>query len=155
MREQKVEGMKKVVILAVSMLLGISAIAQACDTTPHSVLVNVQGVRSDNGNVAILLYGNDPEEFLAKGKRLHKERVPARAGSVRYCIPIAEPGRYAVAVYHDENGNHDFDKNWIGIPVEGFGISNNPRMILGPPSHAESAFSVHNGEVTIDIRLNY
>jgi len=36
-------------------------------------------------------------------------------------------GVYAVSVFHDENENQKLDKDFVGIPKEGYGASNNPK----------------------------
>ncbi len=105
-----------------------------CDHALSSIAVEGHGVRSDQGFVTFVLYGDNPDDFLAKGKKLLKRRFPAQAGTVEFCLPIVEPGIYAAAAYHDENGKTKFDKNWIGLPVEGFGVSNNPKYWLAPPT---------------------
>jgi uncharacterized protein (DUF2141 family) len=64
-------------------------------------------------------------------------------------------GTYAVAVLHDENGNGKMDKNFMGIPKEGYGASNNPRKRMGPPGFDEAKFSVTQPAQTIEIRLIY
>src|SRR3546814_5617415 len=64
------------------------------------------------------------------------------------------PGRYAVLAYHDENGNGELDRRFGMIPTEGYGLSNNPK-VMGPPSFEDSAFEVPAGEptrVTLEMR---
>jgi uncharacterized protein (DUF2141 family) len=71
------------------------------------------------------------------------------------CVSAPDLGRYAVVVYHDENDNHKFDRNWIGLPTEGFGVSNNPSLFLVAPKFEESSFEV-TGEVThVDVEMKY
>lgn len=127
----------------------------ACDNSPSVIVVRVHGVRSDDGNVAAVLYGENPSDFLKKGKRLARERVPAKAGSVEVCLAAPHPGVYAVAVYHDENGNRKFDRSRFGFPREGYGFSNNAKSWLGPPRHKKAAFQVGNGPMILDIKLRY
>ena len=50
-----------------------------------------------------------------------------------------EPGDYAVAIYHDENGNGQLDKRLFGIPKEPYGFSNNYRPRLSAPNSATAA----------------
>jgi uncharacterized protein (DUF2141 family) len=119
------------------------------------VLVQVDGVRSGRGTLVAVLYGDDPAHFLTRGRRLARERVPARAGSVTFCLAAPRPGVYAVAVYHDENDNKRFDKSWTGLPKEGFGVSNNPRHLLRVPTHAEAAFEVGTKPTVVSIVLRY
>ncbi len=105
--------------------------------------------------IARLIYGPDPETFLVKGEKADKEREPAQDGSMTLCVAAPVMGQYAVVVYHDENDNHKFDRNWIGLPTEGFGVSNDPALFLAPPAFEESAFEV-NGEITnVDVEMKY
>ncbi|HTX41837.1 MAG TPA: DUF2141 domain-containing protein [Acidobacteriaceae bacterium] len=64
-------------------------------------------------------------------------------------------GRYAVAVIHDENENHKLDRNFLGIPKEGFGFANNPKVLLTAPSFNTAAVEVSCPETQIEIRLIY
>ena len=65
-------------------------------------------------------------------------------------------GTYAVSVFHDENDNKKLDKNFVGMPLEGYGVSNNIRHMMSAPEFKESSFQV-NGEVdkNIKIRMGY
>jgi uncharacterized protein (DUF2141 family) len=63
-------------------------------------------------------------------------------------------GNYAIAIIHDENMNQKFDKNFLGIPKEGYGISNNKLSKLSKPKFEEATFQV-NGNKTITINIKY
>jgi uncharacterized protein (DUF2141 family) len=138
---------------------GLPAVAseapRPCERVDNGVLIQVQGVRSSTGTLVAVLYGDNPSEFLRKGGRIARERVPARPGSVTLCLGAPRPGTYAAAVYHDENDNHRFDRSWTGLPLEGFGVSNNPRPFLRAPTHSESAFEVGPGHRLVKIDLRY
>lgn len=133
----------------------VEAAERGCDGSSTAIEVRVHGVRNDRGNIIFVLYGDNPDDFLAKGKRILKQRVPATRGTVAFCVSIPQTGAYAAAVYHDENGNGKFDRNWIGLPGEGGGFSNNPKTFLGPPSYAQAAFRVANSQKRLEIQLNY
>ena len=133
----------------------IEAIEWACDRTSTAIDVRVQGVRSDRGNIVFVLYGDNPDDFLVKGKKILKQRIPAKRGTVTFCVIAPKAGVYAAAVYHDENGNGKFDKNRIGLPSEGGGFSNNPALFLLAPSHEQVAFHVSNSQTRVEIQLNY
>jgi uncharacterized protein (DUF2141 family) len=129
--------------------------ANTCPSWGTPIHVHVHGIRNAQGTVKAVLYGPEPETFLVKGKKADREREPAQEGSMTLCVAALEEGKYAVVVYHDENDNHKFDRNWIGLPTEGFGVSNNPRFFLAPPAFEESAFEV-NGEITnVDVEMKY
>ena len=121
--------------------------------TPIHVLVH--GIRNAQGTIKAVLYGPDPNTFLVKGKKADKEREPAEEGSLTLCVAAREKGHYAVVVYHVENDNHKFDRNWFGFPIEGFGVSNDPPIFLALPSFEESAFAV-NGDIThVAVEVKY
>ena len=122
------------VMLALA-IAGRDALAAACGQSTDEIVVRVSNLRNGQGNVVAELYPDDPANFLKGRARIERAFLPAAAqGTVDVCLTPPAPGTYAVAVYHDENANIKFDKNWIGLPVEGYGISNNPTVFLGPPS---------------------
>jgi uncharacterized protein (DUF2141 family) len=133
----------------------ITASETACDEASSAIDVHVHGVRSDRGYVMFVLYGDKPEDFLVKGKKIFKQRFAANQGTVEFWVSLPKPGIYAATAYHDENGNGKFDKNWAGLPVEGFGVSNNPTTFLAPPSHAQASFAVSHGRTRVDIEIKY
>ncbi len=133
----------------------ITASEAACDGASYAIDVRVHGVRSDRGNVTFVLYGDKPQDFLVKGKKVFKQRFAANQGTVEFCVILSKPGVYAATAYHDENGNGKFDKNWAGLPVEGFGMSNNPSTFLAPPSHDQASFVVSHGRTKVDIEIKY
>ena len=144
-----------VVLLPIQVSARMKYTQEVCHAASHTILVRVEHVRSDQGLVTAVLYGDKPDDFLAKGKKLAKIRVPAKQGAVHICLIAPKPGTYALAVYHDENGNKKFDKNVVGLPIEGFGISNNPEFFLVPPNHNEAAFAVSNNQTPLAIALKY
>ncbi len=76
----------------------------------------------------------------------------AELGSLRFGdLPS---GDYAVALFHDENGNGKLDTS-LGIPREGIGFSNNPRLLFGPPRFAAASFAVTNLAVDETVRMKY
>jgi len=66
-----------------------------------------------------------------------------------------EYGSYAVAVFHDENNDGILNFNWLGIPIEGFGFSQNPHILKGIPKFEDSAVMVNDDHRNIEIKLKY
>jgi uncharacterized protein (DUF2141 family) len=154
--------LRRVAILAllgaVSMVSPAIAASSSAPPDPGggvTLVVRVHGVRSSDGQVVAVLYGDNPDDFLRAGKRLARLRVPAAMGVVVLELQAARPGRYAVAVYHDENGNRKLDTAVTGLPSEGFGLSNNPRIWLRRPRLADAALTVEAGRAAVDIDLRY
>jgi uncharacterized protein (DUF2141 family) len=118
--------------------------------------VAVSGARSAVGNVTVTLYGPRREDFLARGGRLARQRVPlAGATTAEACFALPAPGEYAVAVYHDENDDHDFNRNAVGLPVEGYGFSNDAPTTFGLPDFDRVRFTLPAAGGGIAVRLRY
>ena len=122
--------------------------------TPR-LTVTVLGARQIAGNITFTLYGPDPAAFLARRGSIALTRVPLSTTEAQACFAVSEPGIYAVAVYHDKNNNHHFDKTLLGLPAEAYGFSNDAPVYLAPPSFKAARFRVHSGENRITIKLRH
>ena len=67
-------------------------------------------------------------------------------------MPELTAGEYAIMVHHDRNGNDVFDTNVVGIPIEGWGFSNNP-MVMRQATYDEAKFTLDEAGATIVIEL--
>lgn len=144
-------------IVALSCALAAPAFAAACPAAIAAglVRVNVQvsGVRSSAGEVAFTVYPDIKSRFLAKGAKLARVRTRAVAGTTSACFALT-PGFYPIAIYHDANGDRDFNRTLIA-PKEGFGFSNDPPTTFGIPSYEKVRVRVGPGATTIRIRMRY
>ncbi len=131
-----------------------TAIAQNDSHNSGNIKVNIDNLRNSEGFVGVALFVAK-EGFPDKSEHaLEGKRVPAGD----HCVVLFENvpyGCYAVSVLHDENSNGKMDKTFIGIPKEGFGTSNNPKIRMGPPSFAESKFDLESKDLTLNINMNY
>lgn len=117
--------------------------------------VTIEGIRSAKGSISVAIYGDSPEDFLAKGKKLRKLRLPAQSGAVHGCLSLPRPGTYALTAYHDEDGDGHFTKNFLGLPAEGFAVSNGNTPFLGVPSFEDTAVTVHEANSQITLKMQY
>jgi uncharacterized protein (DUF2141 family) len=123
--------------------------------SPIRLFVEVQGVRSDHGQIAVTLYADDPRRFLAKKGSLYTGRVASRAPATRVCIYLPAAGTYALAVYHDEDSNQRFNRTTLGFPAEAYGFSNNPGTLFGLPSFSSVRITVSATDEETKIKLKY
>jgi uncharacterized protein (DUF2141 family) len=145
-------------LAALALAAAGKAAAQESCTGPASAVrfyVTVEGVRSSQGLIAMTLYADDSRRFLARRGSLYVGRVPASASSTRVCIHLPGPGTYALAVYHDADGNRSFNRSGIGLPAEGYGFSNNAPAIFGLPSFSRVRMNVPRTGMGTSIRLRY
>lgn len=119
-----------------------------------SVEATISSVRSGKGNVLVCMTAN-PKAYPDCGKdpKSRKLSLPARATMTAKFEDVA-PGTYAIALIHDENGNNKMDLA-VFIPKEGFGMSRNPKIGMGPPSFKSAAFAVGGGDVKLPITMKY
>lgn len=145
------------ILAAVAATPAVAAQTGACKGTPESgavkLSVDATGLRNANGEVAFTLYGNDPKRFLAKHGKLEISRVPAAAPVTSACFWLP-PGQYALALYHDENGDHHFNRT-LWIPKEGFGFSNDAPTTLGLPSFDKVRFALPAGGKRVRVAIRY
>ena len=117
--------------------------------------VLVEGVRKPHGLIAVTVYADEASRFLVKHGSLYVGRVKAVAGTTEVCIHIPHPGTYALAIYHDANGNQKFDRSMIGLPAEAYGFSNNPNTFFGLPNFGSVRYHVGHSGQTVKIQLTY
>ncbi|ENO75298.1 DUF2141 domain-containing protein [Thauera sp. 63] len=116
--------------------------------------VSLAGIQHDRGSLRVGLY-SDPKTFRKEAQAVAIQQVPASAGTVTVSFGALPPGRYAIMVYDDEDGNGELNRRFGMFPTEGYGLSNNP-TVSGPPAFADSAFEVAAGagtaRISIDLR---
>ena len=150
--------------LLVVALLVLSGFACATRTQPEasdprdgspgsaSLSVTVLGLKTDEGELALALF-DSAESFKARSGAVASGRLSPDDGAATWTVTELDPGIYAVAVYHDLNGNGELDRSTLGPPDEPYGFSNNARGTFGPPRFDKAAIEIAPGERAIEIKL--
>jgi uncharacterized protein (DUF2141 family) len=137
-------------VLALPVPAGASVVGDvtACASGQPSLKVRVSGFKEARGTVRVRLY--EEGGWLQRGRSLSRIRVPVTATTMDLCVRVPEPGRYAVALHHDINGNRERDRS------DGAGFSRNPRLSLtGRPSFSGTEVRVRDGVTPIGIQMMY
>jgi uncharacterized protein (DUF2141 family) len=111
-----------------------------------NLTVEVTGARSSQGSVAGALF-TSATGWLKPGQAVQGQFVPATDKTILFFRGLA-PGRYALSVYHDENGN----ANVVGLPTEPYGFSRDAQGRIGPPVFDDAAVDVQ-ADTTVTIQL--
>jgi len=144
------------IVWLLTLLPGAPARAEAVLSEAQATLVvEITNLRSDDGQVLLTLYASEDGWVKKPAKAKVRRIVPIHEGKARERIEALSPGGYAVAVVHDENASGAMDRNWIGIPKEGYGFSNDAIGSMGPPSFKAARFDVKGPETTIRLRMRY
>jgi len=93
----------------------------------QEIHLTINGIASDEGMLYIGLY-NSEETFLGRRYKSAMSRIVN--GKVVVVFEDVPEGIYAVSVFHDENNNQKLDTNFMGIPKEDIGCSNNAKGFL-------------------------
>lgn len=136
-------------------ILGIPVIThyEGCGKGQLEINVTVKGVKHAKGFIVADLHDDKKEDFLKWDKVVLRVRAAAKKDETVLCIPLTKPGEYAVAFYHDKNSNRKFDKGFLKIPKERFGMSMNPKFKLKAPEFEEAVFSVPPSGANISVNL--
>jgi uncharacterized protein (DUF2141 family) len=120
-----------------------------------TIKVDVVGLHSNDGEVYCSLYSSAdgfPDGFAKAAKTTTAKISDHHAVCV---FPAVPAGDYAIAVFQDENSNGKLDRNFMGIPKEGVGASNDAKGSFGPPKFADARFSYKGGAQLLTIHLQY
>ena len=136
-----------------ALLLVSPSLVAASGVLSYTLTIVADGVSSSRGVVGVLIFRSSmgwPENSAAA---FRAQSVPARPGSTMLAVAGLPPGTYAVVVLHDENQNMKLDRNWMGVPKEQWGMSENPHVGLSAPHFAQAEFRLA-GDMTIRVLLH-
>lgn len=125
--------MKKIIIMTSLLLLTIQI--QAFDLAVYGLKPS-----SDNGVYRCLIF-NDAAGFPGTASNALQSVNGQIINNQGVCLfKNLTEGTYAVSTFHDANSNSKLDTNFLGIPKEKYGFSNNASRPFGPPTFAEAGF---------------
>ena len=119
----------------------------------QDINITIKNIKTIQGAIIIDIYENK-SDFLKKN--LKSQTIAVDDIEMRISFKDVKSGEYAIGVIHDINDNGKLDTNFIGIPKEPIGTSNNPRPRMGPPKWDDAKFVLSPGEKKImEIKLQY
>ena len=128
---------------------------QSSTTSKTRIHVVVHGLHSERGRLrtALFVTAEGFPEQAEKSLQWGYATMHGDEASMDF-EPVA-PGLYAVAVFHDENGDGKMEKDWLGRPQEGWGASRDAKGTFGPPSFADAAFETAGDTMTVHVNMRY
>lgn len=113
--------------------------------------VTITDIREAKGTLLVAVMNSDAA-WNNQAKPVAAKKIEAAKGEVSLKFSDLPPGTYAVQVMHDENGNNQLDSNFLGIPSEGYGFSNNP-AVMRRANFDEARFELtENAAITVRLR---
>lgn len=135
------------------LLLPLNGNAQ---TECPAINVKIQNIANNEGVIACAIFDSTegfPDKFLKFASKVMITQISGKNASFEFSDIKA--GKYAIVLIHDENRNGELDKNWLGIPKEGYGFSSGAEVSMSAPSFSEAEFSYDGGDLHMTINLNY
>ncbi len=130
------------------LVLALPAKGQASE-----VLIEIDQLRNADGTVLIAVC--DKASFLTPVCPYYGRTLVQENGRASMLFRDVTPGFYAVQVIHDEDADDEFDMVLGTVPTEGYGFSNNPEFMMGPPDFEEAAVQVNGDSLSIPVTLQY
>lgn len=139
--------------LLLGVLVGYLFGAISAQADESRLIVTLKGVRDSTGQIRASIY-REPETFRKEDRAVAVVTVPAQKGDLKLAFLALPPSRYAIMAYHDADSDSKLGLRFGMFPTEGYGLSNNPKVI-GPPKSVDSAFELSGPESSIEIKLSY
>jgi len=111
------------------------------------------GIAPGPGAIRVVLY-KGPDGFRHEDRAYQVLSASARSTAVSVTFHNIPAGQYAILAYHDENDNKKLDLRFGMFPKEGWGLSNDPK-VMGPPSFSASSFDVGASPIAIKVQMHY
>lgn len=135
------------------LLIGLfSLVIYAGDNQKARLVVKINGLKNDQGTVKVALC-NSPENYKDDRSPYKAAIIEIRNNQAIAVFDNLPAGSYAIKAFHDENNNDDFDTNFLGIPKEDYGFSNNVKGLFGPPSWNAAKFILNKNDQVIEINF--
>jgi uncharacterized protein (DUF2141 family) len=130
--------------------LTIVAVGLVQPTAAADLDLLVENITDHRGTLFWSVFDSE-EDYRADARAVVAARSRVTGGTIRVTLHDLPPGEYAVKLFHDANDNGEMDSNMLGIPIEGYGFSNNAGR-FGPASFEDARISV-TSDTQIKIRL--
>ena len=143
--------------LCAAFFLMMTAQTHSAQAATATLTIKVVGARNAKGKIGATLFqdANGFPDNISNAIRQETVEIDPATLTAQVVFSGVPQGIYAVSVLHDENLNGKLDKNFMGIPKEGYGASNNPPKKRRAPTFDEAKFSLNAPEQTVEIKLIY
>jgi len=112
----------------------------------------IEGFPDDRG-VARIQLARGEAEYESGKTSFRQADAPITGGRARWTFEGLPPGDFAIRVFHDANDNGKLDTNWMKVPKEFYGFSNDPPRRLGPARYEDASFQISSETRRLEIHL--
>jgi uncharacterized protein (DUF2141 family) len=140
--------------LVAVVLCGGEADPRSTTAPAASLGVSVTDLRNTKGHLRLGVFDQAKGFPRDREAAMLWKTMPADSREKTFALELP-PGRYAVVILHDENGNKKLDENFLGVPKEGYGVSNNPKPRFRAATFEEATFELDDSGAALTISIQY
>jgi uncharacterized protein (DUF2141 family) len=134
-------------------LLLTASLCLTSSIAAQTLTVEITGIKNDQGKILLQLF--DSNENYQSNKAYSANMIKAKKGVVSVTFNDLVAGEYAIRYFHDENDNGQLEKNLFGMPVEGYGFSNNAKADFGPVSFDDMKVTITDQNLVTHSSVQY
>ena len=134
-----------------SLLVSIAVLASLFPVENPKLTIKISNIETMKGDIKVGVFNTDAT-FLKVGYAIKNYTVKVEKNTAVITITDLPKGEYAVSMYHDENSDNKMNTNFIGIPKEPYGFSNNVKPKMSAPKYTDCKFSFSEDK-TLQIKL--
>ena len=144
---------KNILIVLIVFLMTSFAFASEAQKSTRKIgqlTVIIVGLENDEGEVKIGLF-DSKDSYFEEGEPFRGTSVVIKDRKAECTFKGIPYGTYAIKAYHDKNRNSKLDMNFMGIPNESYGFSNNARGNFGPAKWEDAKFVIKSKNMSMEI----
>ena len=148
--------MRTLMIIAAALLVPLIAHGEEATPVPGVLEIKITNIENGSGTIYIAIL-DSAEDWLKSDSESKPFRdatqIVSSTDNLLVSIGDLPPGKYAISLFHDLDGDAEMDTNFIGYPKEPFGFSA-PMGKFGPPKFDEAAIEFSGENDSVEIPLN-
>ncbi|MFN5422958.1 MAG: DUF2141 domain-containing protein [bacterium] len=125
--------MQKLILLVLCLGIGY-------DLSAQELKMRITGIQQGKGDILIAVFSGEDGFPSDTKKAVELLRATPVDGKAELTVKTLPPGRYAVSLFQDTNGDGKLNTNFLGIPKEGYGVSNNAFNTFSAPAYKDASF---------------
>jgi uncharacterized protein (DUF2141 family) len=151
---KNISKIKSLLFISIYFLIANFSLAQNRNDKQKTgtLTILITGIENNKGNIQVGLF-NSEDSYKGEKEKYKGAVIKVKNKKVIWILKDISYGTYAIKAFHDENSDNKLNTNFIGIPTEKFGFSNNPSILMGAPSYSKTKFVFDLVNAKIEIKL--
>jgi len=148
--------MKNLVLAGILVLMLIMpAFTRTTSDETGNITVVMTNFRNEKGRAQVTLFNSEKGFPLDPNYAYMVKTGAINGGTATVKFMGVGLGEHAICAIHDEDMDGDFDRNWLFLPGEGWGTSNDVGGFFGPGNYNDSRFILDSTDATVNIIIHY